>query len=73
MCGGHLGCGTVFAMFWIVAGAVLVVSGLAIVAAAARGVRRDRSTGGHGLAIGCGGGLVLWGAIALAVALALRG
>ena len=28
MCGGRLRCGTVFAMFWIVAGAVLVVSGL---------------------------------------------
>jgi hypothetical protein len=59
-------------MFWIVAGAVLVVSGLAITAGAVRGARRDASTGAHGLAIGLGAGLALWGAIVLGLALALR-
>ena len=59
-------------MFWIVAGAALVVSGLAIVAMAARGARRDRSTGASGMAIAVGGGLTIWGAIALVVALATR-
>ena len=59
-------------MFWIFAGAVLVVTGLAITAGAVRGARRDRSTGAHGLAIGVGAGLVLWGAIVLTVALLLR-
>ncbi|MFC8921157.1 hypothetical protein [Cellulosimicrobium sp. NPDC057127] len=59
-------------MFWIVVGAALVVSGLAITAGAVRGARRDGSTGAHGLAIGVGAGIVLWGGIVLAVALALR-
>ncbi|WP_435738401.1 hypothetical protein V5D56_07395 [Cellulosimicrobium sp. PMB13] len=59
-------------MFWMIAGAVLVVSGLAVSAAAVRATPRDRSTGANGLAIGCGAGLVLWGVIALVVALALR-
>jgi len=59
----------VFAMFWIVAGAVLVVSGLAIAATAARGARRAGSTGANGIAIAVGGGLVIWGAIALVVGL----
>ncbi|MCO7275422.1 MULTISPECIES: hypothetical protein [Cellulosimicrobium] len=56
-------------MFWIVAGAVLVVSGLAIAATAARGARRAGSTGANGMAIAVGGGLVIWGAIALTVGL----
>jgi len=56
-------------MFWIVAGAVLVVSGLAIAATAARGARRAGATGANGLAIAVGGGLVIWGAIALTVGL----
>jgi hypothetical protein len=60
-------------MFWIVAGAALAVSGLAIAATAVRGVRRDGSTGAHGMAIGCGTGLFLWGAIVLVVALLVRG
>ena len=60
-------CGTVFAMFWIVAGAALVVSGLAIVAAAVRGARRSAATGANGLAIAVGGGLAIWGVIALTV------
>jgi hypothetical protein len=62
----------VIAMFWIIAGAVLVVSGLAISAAAVRAVPRGRSTGANGLAIGCGAGLVLWGVIAIVVSLVLR-
>ncbi len=66
-------CGTVFAMFWIVAGAALVVSGLAIVAAAARGARRAGSTGANGLAIAVGGGLALWGVIALVVGFLTQG
>ncbi|WP_141389491.1 hypothetical protein [Cellulosimicrobium cellulans] len=56
-------------MFWIVAGAVLVVSGLAIAATAARGARRVGSTGANGMAIAVGGGLVIWGAIALTIGL----
>jgi uncharacterized membrane protein YidH (DUF202 family) len=68
----HPTCDTVFAMFWIIAGVVLVVSGLAIFAAAVRATPRGRSTGANGLAIGCGAGLVLWGVIAIVVALVLR-
>jgi hypothetical protein len=59
-------------MFWIAVGAVLVVSGLAIVAMAVRGARRGAS-GASGLAIAVGGGLTIWGAIALVVGLATRG
>lgn len=65
--------GTVLAMFWIVAGAVLVVSGLAIAATAARGARRSASTGAHGLGIAVGGGLAIWGTIALVIGLLTRG
>ncbi len=60
-------------MFWIVAGAVLVLSGLAISAGAVRGARRQGSPGAHGLAIALGAGLALWGVVVLVVALAVRG
>jgi len=59
----------VFAMIWIVAGAALVMSGLAILAAAVRGARRSTGTGANGLTIAVGGGLAIWGGIALAVGL----
>ena len=59
-------------MFWIVVGAVLVVSGLAIAAMAVLGARRGRASGANGLAIAVGGGLTIWGAIALVVGLATR-
>ena len=64
---------TVWAMFWIVAGAVLVVSGLASAATAVRGARRAGSTGASGIAIAVGGGLVVWGAVALLVGLITEG
>jgi hypothetical protein len=48
---------------------VLVVSGLANAATAARGARRVGSTGATGMAIAVGGGLVIWGAIALTIGL----
>jgi len=60
-------------MFWISAGAVLVVSGLAITAVAVRATPRGRSTGANGLAIGVGAGLLLWGVVVLVLALVLRG
>ncbi len=64
---------TVWPMFWIVAGAVLVVSGLAIAATAVRGARRAGSTGASGIAIAVGGGLLVWGAVALLVGLLTEG
>ncbi|MCB7135209.1 hypothetical protein [Cellulosimicrobium marinum] len=59
-------------MLWIAVGALLVVSGVAVTATAVRSTPRDRSTGANGLAIACGAGLAVWGAVALGVALVVR-
>lgn len=59
-------------MFWVTVGWVLVVLGAAIAVFPAERARRRGATGAEGLAIGCGGGLALWGAVVVVVVSVLQ-
>ncbi|KLN33737.1 hypothetical protein FB00_16110 [Cellulosimicrobium funkei] len=59
-------------MFWVTVGWVLVVLGAATAVVPADRARRRGATGAEGLAIGCGGGLALWGAVVVVVVSVLQ-
>ncbi|MDF9876106.1 hypothetical protein [Cellulosimicrobium cellulans] len=59
-------------MLWVTVGWVLVVLGAATAIVPAGRARRRGATGNEGLAIGCGGGLALWGAVVVVVVTVLQ-
>jgi hypothetical protein len=59
-------------MFWVTVGWSMIVLGAACAVLLVGRARRRRSTGAEGLAIGCGGGIALWGAIVVVVATVLQ-
>ena len=64
---------TVWAMFWIAAAPAPAAAGRAPAATAGRGAPRAGATGASGIAIAVGGGLLVWGAVALLVGLLTEG
>ncbi|MBD8079757.1 hypothetical protein [Cellulosimicrobium arenosum] len=60
-------------MAWVTIGWVMVVAGAAAAIFFGRRVRGRCTTGADGLAVGCGGGLALWGGIVVIVATILQG
>lgn len=60
-------------MFWVTVGWVMVVVGAAAAILFARRAGRRPSSGADGLAVGCGGGVALWGGIVVIVATVLQG
>jgi len=59
-------------MFWVTLGWVLVVLGAATAIVPVQRARRRGTSGAEGLAIGCGGGLALWGAVVVIVGAVLE-
>ncbi|WP_251150044.1 hypothetical protein [Cellulosimicrobium sp. Marseille-Q4280] len=60
-------------MLWVTVGWVMVVVGAAAAILFARRAGRRPSSGADGLAVGCGGGVALWGGIVVIVATVLQG
>ncbi|WP_265521679.1 hypothetical protein [Oerskovia flava] len=59
-------------MVWVVVGWALLVIGATVAITVVRRARRHGSTGAEGMAIGCGGGLAIWGGIIVVVATVLN-